>query len=198
MLGLIKRTCHFLVHSKRKRTLYLTMVRSQFEHCSIIWCPVTASGLVKFEAVQKNAIKWILNEESTSYSDYDTYLQKCKEVNILPISKHFDLTNLCYFHKILNCLVPTKLPDYVTRNRGNSRLRSNYLDRDSYICNLDNIGKCNSTSPIFKSYFYRTTLLWNKLPQDIRTTPSATTFKTRATQFLWTNAQKNIEIYQTI
>ena len=132
MLGLIKRTCHFLVHSKRKRTLYLTMVRSQFEYCSIIWCPVTASGLVKFEAVQKNAIKWILNEEFTSYSDYDTYLQKCKEVNILPISKHFDLTDLCYFqfHKIVNCLVPTKLSDYVTRNRGNSRLRSNYLDRD--------------------------------------------------------------------
>ena len=140
----------------------------------------------------------LLNEEFTSYSDYDTYLQKCMEVNILPISKHFDLTDLCYFHKIVNCLVPTTLLDYVTRNRGNSRLRSNHLDRGSYICNLDNIGKCNSTSPIFKSYFYRTTLLWNKLPQDIRTTPSVTTFKTRATQFLWTNARKNIEFYQTI
>ena len=101
MLKLIKRTCHFLRHSKRKRTLYLIMVRSQFEHYSIIWCPVTASGLDKFEAVQKNAIKWILNEEFTSYSDYDTYLQKCMEVNILPISKHFDLTDLCYFHKVL-------------------------------------------------------------------------------------------------
>ena len=40
MFGLIKRTCHFVINSTRKRTLYLAMVRSQFEHCSIIWRPV--------------------------------------------------------------------------------------------------------------------------------------------------------------
>ena len=71
------------------------------------------------------------------------------EVNILPISKHFDLRDLKRF------------------------------DRDSYICNLEEIGKCNSTSPIFKSFFYRTTLLWNQLPQNIRTMPSViNVFKT--------------------
>ena len=55
MLGLklMKRTCHFLVNSKRKRTLYLSMVRSQFEHCSIIWCTFTASKLNDFEVIQK-------------------------------------------------------------------------------------------------------------------------------------------------
>ena len=127
------------------------MVRSQFEHCSIIWCPVTASGLAKFEAVQEISIKWILNEEFTSYSDNDTYLQKCMEVNILPISKHFDLADLCCFHKIVNSLVPTTLSDYVTGNRENSRLRSNHLDRDSYICILHNISKCNFISPTFKN-----------------------------------------------
>ena len=73
-----------------------------------------------------------------------------------------------------------------------------HLDRDSYICNLEQIGKCNSTSAIFKSFFYRTTLLWNQLPQDIRTIPSINVFKTQATQFLWLNAQKNIKYYQTI
>ena len=78
-------------------------------------------------------------------------LQKCMEVNILLTSKHFDLTDLCYFHKIVNCLVPTTLPDYVTRNRENSRLRSNHLDRDSCICILDNISKCNFISPTFKN-----------------------------------------------
>ena len=62
------------------------MVRSQFEHCSIIWCPVTASKLNDFEVVQKNAIKWILNEEFGSYYNYEIYLRKCMEVNILAIS----------------------------------------------------------------------------------------------------------------
>ena len=31
MFWLIKRTCHFLINSTRKRTLYLAMIRSQFE-----------------------------------------------------------------------------------------------------------------------------------------------------------------------
>ena len=69
MLGLTKRTCHFLTNSNRKRTLYISLVGSQFEHCSAIWRPIKLTELQKFEAVQKNAIKWILNEEFLSYSD---------------------------------------------------------------------------------------------------------------------------------
>ena len=36
MLGLTKRTCHFITDLRRRRSLYLTLVRSNFEHCSII------------------------------------------------------------------------------------------------------------------------------------------------------------------
>ena len=75
MLGLTKRTCNFVVSNHRKRTLYLTLVKSQFEHCSAIWRPVTSTQISKFEAIQKNAIKWILNEEFLSYSDHDTYIK---------------------------------------------------------------------------------------------------------------------------
>ena len=53
MLGLTKRTCHFVVSNHRKRSLSLAMVRSQFEHGSIIWRPVTATQISKFEAIQK-------------------------------------------------------------------------------------------------------------------------------------------------
>ena len=34
-----------------------------------------------------DSLKWILNEEFISYSDNKTYIRKCKEINILPISK---------------------------------------------------------------------------------------------------------------
>ena len=60
MLGLIKRTCHFVVNSIRKRTLYMTMIRSQFEHCLIKWRPVSETEFQKFESMQRNDIKWIL------------------------------------------------------------------------------------------------------------------------------------------
>ena len=38
-LGLTKRSCFFVHDKRRKRSLYLAMVRSQFEHCSVIWAP---------------------------------------------------------------------------------------------------------------------------------------------------------------
>ena len=39
-LGLIKRTCAFTNNSTQRRSLYLALVRSQFEHCSVIWRPL--------------------------------------------------------------------------------------------------------------------------------------------------------------
>ena len=197
MLGLTKRTCHFLVNSRRKRTLYLSMVRSHFEHCSIIWRPLTATQLNNFEVIQKNAIKWILNEEFLSYSNYETYLKKCMDVNILPISKHFDLGDLCFFHKIVHDYVPIKLPNYVIKYRGNSRLRNKHLDADCYVCDLEETGISKSNSPIFRNFFYRITFLWNSLPRDVRTISSTHSFKSQVKQFLWKNAQINTETYQT-
>ena len=38
-LGLLRRTCHFTIDNKQKRTFYLTLVRSFFEHCSALWSP---------------------------------------------------------------------------------------------------------------------------------------------------------------
>ena len=38
-LGLLMRTCHFATNKQQKRVFYLTIVRSIFEHGSIIWSP---------------------------------------------------------------------------------------------------------------------------------------------------------------
>ena len=42
-LGLLNRTCYFVNNQEMRRVLllYLTMVRSIFEHCSIVWRPST-------------------------------------------------------------------------------------------------------------------------------------------------------------
>ena len=41
MLGITKRTCHFIIDTRKRWSLYLSLVRSQFEHCSSIWRPYT-------------------------------------------------------------------------------------------------------------------------------------------------------------
>ena len=40
--------------------------------------PVTPTQISKFEALLKNAIKWILNEEFLSYSDYNIYIKNAE------------------------------------------------------------------------------------------------------------------------
>ena len=176
MLGLLKRTCHFVISNHRKRTLYLAMVRSQFEHCSQIWRPVTPTQISKFECLQKNAIKWILNEEFISYSDNEIYLKKCRDINILPINKKFDLNDILLFHKIINGYVHIGLPEYVSKFIGLSRLREKHLDSECYICNLYH-PSISARSPIFKNYFCRVTYLWNKLSYEARLNPNTNTFK---------------------
>ena len=51
MLGMTKHTCHFVFDRGKKRMLYLTLVRSNFKHCSTIWRPVNIVDLRKFEAL---------------------------------------------------------------------------------------------------------------------------------------------------
>ena len=44
-LGMARRNCYFVQDENRRRVLYLTLVWSQFEHCSVIWRPVTKSQI---------------------------------------------------------------------------------------------------------------------------------------------------------
>ena len=48
-LGLAKRTCHFVKDIRRRRALYLSLIRSQFEHCSPVWRPVNKTMVEKLE-----------------------------------------------------------------------------------------------------------------------------------------------------
>ena len=91
-LGHLRRTYHFVTNIQMKRALYLTMVRSIFEHCPIVWRPSSYSAIDKLESIQKRAFKWILNdyEPYVSYSLTNLYYVHCKQLNILPIKVRFD------------------------------------------------------------------------------------------------------------
>ena len=181
--GLLKRTCHFVKDVRRRRVLYLSLVRSQFEHCSPIWRPCTDNMLKKFDNFQKKCIKWILSEEEISYSYADTYVRKCQQADILPLSSRFKVNDLIFLYKIINGLIPVCLPDYLSWYNGISRLRNTHLDRLSLNCSL--IPSSTSSKNLEKSFFYRTHSLWNSLPLEIREIGSLSLFKTRLESHLW-------------
>ena len=192
-LGIVRRNGHIVTDPKCRRALYLSLVRSQFENCSIVWRPTTSSLTNKLESLQKRSIKWILSEEGLSYSP-EVYVHKCKFIDLLPLSKKFDLNDLLFFHKVVNNLVPVSLPSYLTFYEGGSRLRRSHLDRLSIVSSLIPMSSQfsdRSNSPLSKSFFYRTHLLWNNLPFNLREISSPTLFKSEVTKFLWTTLLGN-------
>ena len=63
-LGLLRRSCYFVNDNRRARSLYLTLVRSLFESCAVVWRPTTAKLISKLESIQKRQRFIIVNAKS--------------------------------------------------------------------------------------------------------------------------------------
>ena len=66
IMGLIKRTCRGLKDVSTLRTLYLALVRSQLEFCSVVWSSYQARNITKLERIQRRATKLILKTTDES------------------------------------------------------------------------------------------------------------------------------------
>ena len=135
-LGMIKRNFSFVYNVNKRKTLYLSQVRSQFEHCPIIWRPSSKTSVDKLESIQKRCFKWIL-QTFASFSSTVHYYHTCKQLDILPISIRFDLKYMTYFHSIFYGLSIVKFPSYLSRFNS-SNLRN---------CHLDNLSIQSSVHP---------------------------------------------------
>ena len=181
-LGLSRRTCHFVLDKNRRRVHYFTLARSQFEHCSIIWRPLTKANIDRIENLQKRALKWILSEENISYTPFTTYIQKCRQLNIMPISLRFDFLDLIFFYKVVHGMIPVELPPYLTPYLENNRLRSSHLDQ---LCFVSTITPRTTSNELAKSFFYRTHTKWNNIPYGIRQIKNLVEFKAKLTKLMW-------------
>ena len=99
----------------------------------------------------------------------------------------FRLNDLKLLYKIVNSQVPINLPDYITF-LDNSRTR--HTRRTAAIIDGDDTTTLHCsiapTCDAFKnSYFYRTMLIWNKLPLAVRQASGISTFKTKLIEYLW-------------
>ena len=187
-LGLLGRTCHFTTNKRQKRSFYLSLVRSMFEHCSVVWSPQRATNINKFVAIQKRAIKWINGEQFVSYSD-EVLFEKEKELDILPVKLKFIYNDLLMFYKIVNRLVPITLPSYISLCQPDD---VRYTRRNAPIHNLTDTTtfQCNITPSCdtFKnSFFHRTMHYWNSLPVSVRQSERISVFKTSLKHYLWSN-----------
>ena len=197
--GLLRRTCHFVKNLRQRRSLYLAMVRSQFEHCSSLWFSCSATMVEKLESLQKRCLKWILKEEFHSYSP-ELYYNRCRELDILPLQYRLTLKDLKLFHNIIHSRSSISLPEHMHFHHGNSRLRSSHLDELSIVSDISpritlNYNKSqadivsSSLSQFSRSYFYRTMNSWNLLPLETRKLSLPNQFESELLKHLWERAR---------
>ena len=186
-LGLMKRTLRFVKDPKQKRAFYLSLIRSLFEHCSIVWRPTTNVLNDKIESIQRKAVKWILGEQDHHYNDFE-YVSRLRNLDLLPMEFKFLYTDLIVFHKIYNNQSVTKLPGYLVPIPDNERLRLRSNIRpparlnDSESAELSDLSQrrknrydhfslkstIEGKAHTFKNgYFFRTHVQWNELPSEL-------------------------------
>ncbi len=155
------------------------MVRSIFEHGSVLWSPSAASTIAKFESIQKRAVKWILNEQCYTYSN-DYYIQKLIDLDILPMAQKFIFNDMVMLYKIINNLVPVSLPDYIIiRDNTRSSINGNIFGIDPELV-------CHPINNTFgQSFFPRSISVWNHLSIETKESVSIETFKTNLNAYLW-------------
>ncbi|KAL5257075.1 hypothetical protein ACHWQZ_G012112 [Mnemiopsis leidyi] len=194
-LGFLRRTCSFVKNKTQRRSLYLAMIRSQFEHCSSVWAACSHTMFETMESIQKRCIKWILHEELESYTPY-TYFMKCKQLDILPLKSRLILKDLKLFHSMIIGTFPSPLPNYLHLHQRNNRLRSSHLDDLSIVsdikpCVTVNYNKSatdtvsSSLAQFSNSYYFRTMNAWNSLPLETRKITSPSLFEQSVVKYLW-------------
>ena len=191
---------------KQKRILYLSLVRSLFEHFSVVWRPSSPSVLKKFETIQRRATKWIHSEPFVSYED-DAYLLKLRKLDLLPIGFKFLYTDLILFHKIVHNKICITFPSYLSLlipvpNKYSDRLRNrNQVFPDTvhpiYQWTLPPFSQVTNDPLLFKcsikprtqvndnTFFIRAYQEWNKLPLSIRIEESLDLFEANLKHYIW-------------
>ena len=163
----------------------LAVVRNQFEHCAEVWRPSSETSNNKLERIQRRAVKWILSEEGHSYNEFE-YLMRLRDLNLLPLNRKFQLSDLLLFFDIYHGDSCLKLPEYVKHvsqdqrsrlrtkivppkdldnNKAGilSQMRKSRIDSHSLRCEID------PRSASYKSsFFFRCVQEWNCLPSEIK------------------------------
>ena len=159
-LGYVRRSTFDITDAAARRTLYLTLVRTQLLYGSQIWAPQTINLIQRTERLQRRATKYILNLPFRCDTSHN---QRLLLLDLLPLCYWHELLDMVLFYKLTHGLMtidPSLLP--LPTNTNNKRAtRSSDPDHLSFTTT-----RCK-TSTYQKSYLNRCARLWNALPKEL-------------------------------
>ena len=100
-----------------RRTLYLTLVRSQLCYASQVWAPQSIRSIKRIERIQRRATKFIL--DLPFFCDI-SYNQRLEMLNLLPVCYWHEYLDMVFFFKCVRGMVNINvqvLPELQSRGR---------------------------------------------------------------------------------
>ena len=171
MLGLIKRTCMDLKDECTLKTLYCSLVRSNLEYCSVVWCPFTKRNVNKLERIQRRATRFILK----SNEPYDDRLHK---LNLLTLEQRRFVDDVTFLFKTFNGHLDIDFSQFLDFYSQEDRYLLRHFDTKSLK------KKYARTNILKNSYFYRIVDEWNSLPLEVRSACNIDKFKASVIKFV--------------
>ena len=154
LLGFIRRNYRFIHSIPVRRTLYLGLVRAHLGYATQVWAPQGIELISKLESIQRRATKFIL---CLPFLTNIPYKVRLIYVNLLPVCYWHELLDLIYFYKATHNMIhldPSVVPFVCDCAR---RTRISVTSSQSFVPK-----RCR-TSTFQKSFFIRTTRIWNLL-----------------------------------
>ena len=140
-----------------RRTLYLTLVRSQLCYASQVWAPQSIISIKRIERIQPLATKFIL--DLPFFCDI-SYNQRLEMLNLLPVCYWHEYIDMVFFFKHVRGMVNINvkvLPELQSRGRTTRSINTKCLTFTTRQC---------KTSTSQKSFVSRSTRVWNILPKN--------------------------------
>ena len=120
ILGVLRRTCTKLMDMEARRTLYLSLVKSQLCYATEVWSPVNSVQISRrVEKVQRRATRWITMTKRGELS----YRERLLALDLLPLTYDREVRDLVYFFKSLFSYIDVNIDNYVSFvSHGRTRL----------------------------------------------------------------------------
>ena len=158
LLGYVRRNTRLVKSITVRRWEYLILVRSHLGYATQVWTPQSIDLIGKLECVQRRATKYILD---LPFICDQTHGDRLMNFNSLPVSYWRKFLDMIFFFKVVTGTVrisPSVLQVLVTRTT-----RSKSKRNVTYFISR----KCNTVT-FQRSFFNRTTRIWNTLTNDLQ------------------------------
>ena len=146
-----------------KETAYISLVRSVLDYSSTVWDPHLNKDITRIENIQRRAARFMFSD----YKQTSSVTSMMDELGWKPLHERRREQRLTLLFKIVNDLVAIPADQHIRYNNRTSRNRhSKQLKVES------------SNSDIYKnSFFPRTIIDWNNLPQSVIDCDTVENFK---------------------